>query len=106
VQSENPDLTWLTKLKIQAETPILEKLKHDFELEKENKQLKKKLLEQRLINVELQRKMIAQEEAAKAREEELVKGYNELKESMDKQSERTNSMMQQMLEMMKRQAKP
>ena len=105
VQSMNPDLTWLTKLKIQAEAPILEKLKHDSELEKENKQLKKELVEQRLLNVELQRKMFAQEEATKVREEALVKGYNELKESMDKQSERTNNMIQEMLEMMKKQAK-
>jgi len=59
VQSENPDLTWLTKLKIQAETPILEKLEHDSELEKENKPLKKELLEQRILNVELQRKMFS-----------------------------------------------
>jgi len=34
VQSENPNLTWLTKLKIQAETPILEKLKHNSEWRK------------------------------------------------------------------------
>jgi len=40
VQSENHDLTWLTKLKIQAETPILEKLKNDFKLEMENNELK------------------------------------------------------------------
>jgi len=50
--------------------------------------------------------MFAQEEAAKVREEALVKGYNELKESVDKQSERTNNMMREMLEMMKKQAKP
>jgi hypothetical protein len=106
VQSENPDLTWLTKLKIKAETPILEKLKNDSELEKENKQLKKELLEQRLMCVELQRKMISQEEAAKVREEALVKGYNDLKDSLDKQSERSNSMMQEMLELMKKQTKP
>jgi len=55
---------------------------------------------------ELQTKMIAQREEAKVREEALVKGYNDLKESMDKQSERTNNMMQKMLEMMKKQAKP
>jgi len=49
--------------------------------------------------------MFAQEEAEKVREEALVKGYNELKKSMDKQSERTKSMMQEMLEMMKKQVK-
>lgn len=94
VQSKNPDLTWLTKLKIQAETPILEKLKNDSELEKENKQMKKELLEQRLMYVELQRKMIAHEEEAKVREEAFVKGYNDLKESLYKQLERSNMMMQ------------
>jgi len=36
----------------------------------------------------------------------LVKGYNDLKDSMDKQSERSNSMMQEMLELMKKQTKP
>jgi len=50
--------------------------------------------------------MIAQQEEEKVREKALVKGYNDLKESMDKQAERSNSMMQEMLEMMKKQAKP
>jgi len=106
VQSENPDLTWLTKMKIQAKTPILEKLKNDSKLETEKKQLKKELLERRLMYAELQRKMFAQEEATKVREEALLKGYNDFKNSMDKQSERSNSMMQEMLELMKKQTKP
>ena len=106
VHSENPDIRWLTTLKIHADVPILEKLKNDSEQEKENKELKKELLEQRLMYVELQRKMFSQQEEAKVREEALVKGYNDLKESMDKQSERTNNMMQEMLEMTKKQAQP
>jgi len=85
VHSENPDFRWLTKLKINADVPILEKLKNDSEQENENKELKKELLEQRLMYPELQRKMIAHQEEAKVREEALVKGYNDLKESMDKQ---------------------
>jgi len=44
VHSENLDLKWLTKLKVQTNSPILEKLKNDSELEKENKRLKKELL--------------------------------------------------------------
>jgi len=106
VHSENPDFKWLTKLKIQDDAPILEKLKNDSELEKENKELKKDLFEQRLMYVELQRKMIAQQEEAKIREEALVKNYSDLKEAMEKQSENTNNMMQEMMEMMKKQAKP
>jgi len=56
VHSANLDLRWLTKLDIQTDAPILEKLKDDLVLEKENKELKKALFEQR--------KLIAQEEEA------------------------------------------
>ena len=59
VHSKNPDIRWLTKLKIQADVPILEKLKINSEQEKENKKMKKELLEKRLMYAELQRKMIA-----------------------------------------------
>ena len=73
VHSENPDIRWLTKMTIHSEAPILEKLKNDFEQENENKELKKELLEQRLMYVELQRKIIAQQEEAKVREEALAR---------------------------------
>ena len=81
VHSEDPDVKWLTKLLIQSNSPILEKLKKDYTLEKENKELKKELFEQRMLSTELQRKLIAQQEEANAREEALLK---ELKESMQK----------------------
>ena len=107
VHSDNPDLRWLTKLKIQtSDVPILEKLKDDPVLEKENKQLKKALFEQKILVAELQRKLIAQQEEAKVREENLVKGYNELKKDMQKQSEKTNSMIKDLMEMIQKQAKP
>jgi len=106
VKSEDPDIKWLTKLLIQSDAPILEKLKKDSALEKKNKELKKALFEKRLLTAELQKKLIAQREEAKAREETLVKNYSNLKESMEKQDGKTNSMMQEMMEMMKRQAKP
>ena len=86
VHSENPNFMWLTKLKIQtSDAPILEKLKDDPILEKENKELKKALFEQKVLVAELQRKMIAQQEEERIRDENLVKGYNELKEDMQKQ---------------------
>lgn len=106
VHSENPDFRWLTKLKIQDDAPILEKLKNDYELEKSNKKLKKKLFEQRLMYAELQRKMIAQQEEAKVREEALIKGYNDLKEDMQKPSDKTNSLIQDLMEMVKKLANP
>jgi len=106
VKSEDPNVKWLTKLLIQSDAPILEKLKKDFALEKENKELKKALFEQKLLTDELQKKLIAQQEEAKAREEALVKNYSNLKESMENQADKTNNVMQEMMEMMKRQAKP
>ena len=105
VHYENPDFRCLNKLKIQADAPILEKLKNDSEQEKRIKKLEKDLLEQRLMYVELQRKMIIQQEEVKVREEALVKGYNDLKESMKNQSDQTNNMMQEMMNLMKKQAK-
>jgi len=68
VHSENLDLRWLTKLKIQTDAPILEKLKDDPVLEKENKELKKALFEQKIMVVELKTKLIAQQEEARVRE--------------------------------------
>jgi len=107
VHSEHPDFRWLTKLKIQtSNAPILKKLKDDPVLEKENKELKKALFEQKILVAELQRKMIAQQEEAKIREENLIKSYNDLKEDMQKQSETTNSLIRDMMEMVQKQAKP
>jgi len=59
-----------------------------------------------MLCAKLQRKMIAQQEEAKVREEALVKSYSDLKEAMEKQSEKTNNIMQEMMEMMKKQTKP
>jgi len=71
VKSEDPDVKWLTKLLIKSDAPILEKLKKDTTLEKENKELKKTLFEQRLLIAELQKKLIAKQEEAKEREKAL-----------------------------------
>jgi len=53
----------LTKLKVQtSDAPIIEKLKDDPVLEKENKELKKALFEHKVMVVELQRTMLDQQE--------------------------------------------
>jgi len=106
VKSEDPDVKWLTKLLIKSKAPILEKLKKHTALQKENKELKKALFEQRLLTADLQKKLIAQQEEAKEREEALLKRYSDLKDTMEKQADKTNIMMQEMMDMMKRQAKP
>ena len=107
VHSENPDLRWLTKLKIlTSDAPILNKLKDDSVLENENKELKKALFEQEVLVSELQRKMLDQQEQARIKEENLIKSNNEFKEEMKKQSEKTNNLIQDLMEMVKKQAKP
>ena len=85
VHYENPDFKWLTKLKIKtSDAPILEKLKNDLVLKKENKELKKALFEHKVLVAELQRKMLDQQEQARTREENLIKSNNEFKEEMKK----------------------
>jgi len=106
VHSKNLDLKWLTKLKVQIDSPTLEKLKNDSELEKENKRLKKELLEQRLLLVEYKRQTKAQLEEARLREVNLIRSNNEFKEEIKKQSETTNSLVRDLMDMIQKQAKP
>lgn len=106
VHSENLDLKWLTKLKVQRDSPILEKLKSDSELEKENKKLKKDLLEHKLAFDEYKRQTEAQLEEARLREANLIRSNNEFKEEMKKQSETTYKMLKEMMDMFQKQAKP
>jgi len=103
---ENLDLKWLTKLKVQIDSPILEKLKNDSELEKENKRLKKELLEQRLLLAEYKRQSEAQLEEARLREANLIRSNIEFREEMKKQSETTNSLVRDLMDMIQKQAKP
>ena len=75
-------------------------------MEIENKKLKKELFEQSLLSNDLQKKLIAQQEEANERGEGLLKRYSDLKDTMEKQADKTNSMMQEMMDMMKKQAQP
>jgi len=86
--SEDRNLSWLTKMLIHSDAPILEKLKRDFEQEQKIKQLEKELFEQKLMYANLKRNMEAKNLESKVREEAQIKGYNELKEAM-KNSQRT-----------------
>ena len=103
---DNLDLSQLTKLKIQADIPILDKLKHDSEQEQNIKKLERELFEQKLMYENLKRNMAEQKEEFRSREEAQARGYDELMEAMKKQSEEMTNMMREMMEMMKKQAKP
>ena len=106
VHTENLDLSWLTKLKIQVDIPILKKLEQDFVQEQKIKKLERELLEQKMMYENLKRNMAIQKEEFRVREEAQAKGYAKLKEAMHKQSENITNMMREMMEMMKNQAKP
>jgi len=75
-------------------------------LERENKQLKKELLEQKLLLLEYKSSTEAKLEEAKVREENLIRSNEDFKREMKQQAEETNKMMKQMMEMFHKQAQP
>jgi len=80
----------------------LELLQRNTELEREIKQLKKELLDQKLLLLEYKTSTDAKLEKARIREENLMKSNNEFREEM----RNMNKMLNQMMEMFQKQAKP
>jgi len=76
------------------------------ELEKENKQLRKEVLEQKLLLLEYKSSTEAKLEEARVREENLLKSNKAFKQEMKQQAEETQRMMKQMMEMFQKQAQP
>ena len=68
--------------------------------------MKKKLLEQRLLLVEYKRQTEAQLEEARLREVNLIRSNNEIREEMKKQSDTTNSLVKDLMDMIQKQPKP
>jgi len=93
VHTEDINLSWLTKLMIQSDAPILKKLKRDSKQEQRIKKLEKELFEQEMMYQNLKRNMAPQREEFRIREEAQARGYNKLKEAMQKQSETMTNMM-------------
>ena len=87
------DLTCLTKINLKETSTELELMQKNALLEKENKQLKKELLEQKLLLLEYKSSTEAKLEEARIREEKLIKSNEELKKEMKQQSEETNRLM-------------
>ena len=112
VHPKDLDLSFLSKINFQAASNELGLLQKNVELERENKKLKKELMEQKLLLLEYKSTTEAKLEEARAREENLIKSNedfkNEMKqkqEAMQKQQEETNVMLKQMMEMFNKQAK-
>jgi len=100
------DLNWLNKINLKEASTELEHMQKNTILEKENKQLKKKLLEQKLLLLEYKTATEAKLEEAKIREENLIRSNDEFKKEMKEQAEETNRMMKQMMEMFQKQVQP
>jgi len=95
------NVNWLTMMNVKQASPGLAVLERNAELEQENRQLKKELLEQKLLLIEY--KASAE---ARVREEKLIQSNEDFKREMKQQSEETNKMMKQIMEMFQKQAQP
>jgi len=82
IQIEDRNLSWLTKLLIHSDEPILEKLKRDYEQEQMVKQLEKEIFKKKLMYANIKRNMEAHNMGFKIKEVAQIKGYNELKEAI------------------------
>jgi len=101
------NLDWLNKINFKEASSELALHQRNTLLEKENKQLKKELLEQKPMLLKYKTATEAQLEEAKIREERLIKSKEEFKQEMKQQAEETRKMMKQMMEMMlQKQAQP
>jgi len=106
IHPRDRDLNWLNKINIKEASTELALMQKITLLEKENKQLKKELLEQKLLLLEYKTATEAKLEEARIREENLIKSNDEFNKEMKEQAEETNRMMKQMMEMFQKQAQP
>ena len=99
VHPKELDLTWLTKINVKSASTQLELLQRNSTLERDNKQLKKELLEHKLLMLEYKTTTEVKLEEARIRDENLIRSNEDFKKEMKKQSEVTNKMLKEMMEM-------
>jgi len=93
------NVNWLTKMNVNPVSTKLALLQRNAELESKKRQLRKELLEQKLLLIEYKSSTEAKLEEARVREEKLIKSNEEFKKEMKQQAKETNRMMKQMMEM-------
>ena len=96
----------MTKVNVNQVSTELTLLQRNAELETENRQLRKELLEQKLLLIEYKSSTEAKLEEARVREENLIRSNEDFKKEMKQQAEETNKLMKQMMEMFQKQAQP
>ena len=80
------NLNWLSKINISPVHTELALLQKNVELEKENKKLRKEVLEQKLLLLEYKSSTDAKLEEARIREENLLKSNEAFKQEMKQQA--------------------
>ena len=96
VHPKELDISWLTKINFKQVSTELELLQRNTELERENKQLKKEILDQKLLLLEYKTSTDAKLEEARIREENLMRSNNEFREEM----RNTNKLLHETMEML------
>ena len=107
-------MDWIAKINLKEASTELALVQRNSLLEKENDDLRKELLEQKMMLLDYKNSTEAQLAEAKYREERLIKVNEEFKKELKQQAkaqksqmEETQRMMQKMMEMMMRkQANP
>jgi len=100
------NLNWLSKINVTPVSTELTFLQRNAELERENKQLRKKVLDQKLLLLEYKSSTEAKLEEARVSEENLIRCNEDYKREMKQQAEETNRLMKQMMDMFQKQAQP
>jgi len=100
------NLDWLNKINFKTTSTDLELLQRNTVLERENKQLRKELLDHKLLLLQYKTSIEAKLEDALIREENLLKSNEDFKKEIKQQAEETNKLLKQMMEMFQNQAKP
>jgi len=100
------NINWLSKVNVKPVSTKLALLQKNAELEKENKKLRKEVLEQKLLLLECKSSTEEKLEEARVREEKLIKSNEEFKQEMKQQAEETQRMMKEMMEMFQKQTQP
>jgi len=92
------NLDWLTKLNLKEASSEMALLQRNTLLEKENHQLKKELLEQKLMLLEYKTTSKAQLEEARIRKEKLIKSNEDFKKEMKQEMNQRKQLMEMMLQ--------
>jgi len=106
VHPKELNLDWLNKINFKSASIDLKLLQRNTVLERENRQLRKELLDQKLLLLEYKTSTETKLEEAKLREEYFLRSNEEFKKEMKQQQEETNKLLKQMMEMFQNQAKP